>query len=200
MAQSATRHLPVDEAHRLRFKRAAGIKGFLERFLDWHTMAEGPQHRTPKGTSKSLRLTVNDGDLIDSKKRTVEAKDRVETIPTKLSVFTTVEGAGLMAKHDAGKGPRGDSAGTDVGLQWMEAATSAHIGLRRTKTYQILTHPWVDTEEQTKIMFHPDDMSQIAVSAEQSDPLFAGLNGHQEGGEMSLGGRGNRTRHCRVHA
>ena len=58
----------------------------------------------------------------------------------------------------------------------------------------------VDTEEQTKIMFHPDDMSQIAVSAEQSDPLFAGLNGHQEGGEMSLGGRGNRTRHCRVHA
>jgi hypothetical protein len=188
MAQSAKRHLPVDEAHRLRFKRAAEIKGFIERFLDWYTTAEGPQHQPPKGTSKSPRLTVNDGDLIDSTKRTVDARERAETIPNELSVFTTVEGAGLLAEHDAGEGPRGDSAGTDVGLQWMEAATSAHIGLRRSKRYKILTHPRVDTEERTKIMFRPDDMSQIAVSAKQSDPIFAGLKGHQEEGEMSLGG------------
>ena len=141
MAQSAKRHLPVDEAHRLRFTHEAEIKGLIGRFLDWYTTAEGPHHQPPKGTSKSPRLTVNNGDLIDSKKRTVEAKDRVETIPTKLSVFTTVEGAGLLAEHDAGEGPRGDSAGTDVGLQWMDAATSAHIGLRCSKTYEILTHP-----------------------------------------------------------
>jgi hypothetical protein len=70
----------------------------------------------------------------------------------------------------------------------MEAATSAHTGLRRSKAYEILTHPCVDTEEQTKIMFQLDGMSQIAVSAGQSGPNFAGLNGHQEGGEMSLGG------------
>ena len=106
MAQSAKRHLPVDEAHRLRFKREAEIKGLIGRFLDWYTTAEGPHHRPPKGTSKSPRLTVNDGDLINSKKPTVDARERAETIPNELNVFTEVNGAGLLAKHDAGGGPR----------------------------------------------------------------------------------------------
>ena len=97
MAQSAKRHLPVDEAHRLRFKPEAEIKGLIGRFLDWYMTAEGPHHRPPKGTSKSPRLTVNDGDLIDSKQRTVEARERAETIPNELSVFTEVNGAGLLA-------------------------------------------------------------------------------------------------------
>ena len=105
MAQSAKRHLPVDEAHRLRFKREAEIKGLIGRFLDWYTTAEGPHHRPPKGTSKSPRLTVSNGDLIDSKKRTVDARERAETIPNELSVFTAVKGAGLLAEHDAGEGP-----------------------------------------------------------------------------------------------
>jgi hypothetical protein len=97
MAQSARRHLPVDEAHRLRFEREAEIKGLIGRFLDWYTTAEGPHHRPPNGTSKSPRLTVSVGDLIDSKKRAVNARERAKTIPNELSVFTEVNGAGLLA-------------------------------------------------------------------------------------------------------
>ena len=111
MAQSATRHLPVDEAHRLRFKREAEIKGLIGRFLNRYTTAEGPHHRPPNGPSKSPRLTVNVGNLIDLKKRTVDARERAETIPNQLSVFMEVNGARLLAEHHGGGGPRAKRTG-----------------------------------------------------------------------------------------
>ena len=53
----------------------------------------GPHHQPPNGTSKSPRLTVNVGDLIDSRKQTVNARERAENIPNEISVFTKVNGA-----------------------------------------------------------------------------------------------------------
>ena len=92
----------------------------------------------------------------------VNTREKVETTPNELKVFTEVEETRLMTKHDAGVDLHGDPPGSDVVLQGAEAATGAQIRLKRTpKTCETLTQVGVDAEEWTKPMFLPADVSQI---------------------------------------
>ena len=62
-------------------------------------------------------------------------------------------------------------------LQVAEAATSqtsTQTGLDGTvKAYETLTQGFGDTEEWAELMFHPEDVSEIVMSAEESDLYFA---------------------------
>ena len=188
MVQSAKRHLPVEKAQRLGFAREAKIKGLIERFLSWYVTAEGPYLRLARGISKSQRLTTDGSNFMDSKEQMFDARKEVETTPNELEVFTEVRETRLLTEHNAGVGPCGDPAGTDVVLQGAEAATSAQVRLKRTsKTYETLTQVGVDAEERTKITFHPDDVSQLVVSMEGSDLIFAKPDDHRDKSGVLLG-------------
>jgi flagellar hook-basal body complex protein FliE len=106
--------------------------------------------------------------------------DIVEEVKNTLNereVFMEVRETMPLTEHEAGENLVTDPAGFDVVLQVAEAATSltsTQTGLDRTvKAYETLTQGVGDAEEQAELMFHPEDVSEIVMSAEESDLYFA---------------------------
>ena len=194
MAQSAERHLPGEEAHlaaatnivagkrtyqRSGFAREAEIKGFLCRYAT----AGSSYLRQAYGIGKSQRLATDRGNFM---KRIV--KDEVETTPNVLEVFIEARQTMLLAEHEAGKDPYGSSAGTGIVLQGVEAVTSAQIRLKRTsETYKTLTRVVVNAEGRTEPILRPDDISQLVVSTEGPNLIFAIPNNHLDKEKVVLG-------------
>ena len=92
-------------------------------------------------------------------------------------VFIEVRETMPLTEHEAGENLVTDPAGFDVLLQVAEAATSltsTQTGFDRTvKAYETLTQDVGDAEEWAELMFHPEDVSEIVMSAEESDLYFA---------------------------
>ena len=154
-------------AETLRSFQKAEIKGFL---CQGYVIAESPYLQLATGIGKSKRLEIDGGDFMQSKEWMVDTRKEVETTPNELEVFKEVRETRLLAKHEAGKDPYGDPAGTDVALHGMEAATSIQVRLGRTsEIHETLTRVGVGAEEQTGLMFHPDNVSQLIASTEGSN-------------------------------
>ena len=72
------------------------------------------------------------GDFTESKEQIRDTSEEVKTTPNELEVFMEVRETMLLDEHEASENPHGDPAGTGVGLQGVEAATSTQIRLKQT--------------------------------------------------------------------
>lgn len=113
------------------------------------------------------------GDFTESKEQIRDTSEEVKTTPNELEVFMEVRETMLLDEHEASENPHGDPAGTGVGLQGVEAATSTQIRLKHTlEICKTLNKVVVDAAEQTEPTFYPDDVSQLVMSMEGSNLNF----------------------------
>ena len=76
-------------------------------------------------------------------------------------------------------------------LQVAEAVTNTQIGLDETlKTRETLTQEVGDAEEQAKPTIYLDDVSELIMSAEESDLCFAEPDDQLDEHRVILGGTG----------
>ena len=106
-----------------------------------------------------------------------DIEEEVKNTLNERKVFMEVRETMPLTEHEAGENLVTDPAGFDVLLQVAEAATSltsTQTGFDRTvKAYETLTQDVGDAEEWAELMFHPEDVSEIVMSAEESDLYFA---------------------------
>jgi hypothetical protein len=77
-----------------------------------------------------------------------------------------------------------DPDGFDVVLQMAEAATNTQTGLDETGD---VPDGMEDTEERAELMLHPDDVTKIVMSAEESDLCFHKPDDHLGEDRVMLG-------------
>ena len=89
-------------------------------------------------------------------------------------VFMKVRELMHLTEHKAGENMVTDPAWFEIRFQMVEAGTNTQTGLN----IETLTQNVGDTEELAELTLHPDDVSEIFMSAEESDLCFKEPDDH----------------------
>ena len=134
---------------------------------------------------------ADESDFHELEEWVTNTKEEVENTLNESEVFMDVRETMLLTEHEVGKDLSTDPAGIDVMLQVGEVANNTQIGLDETlKTCETLTQVVGDAEEQAEPTFYPDDVSELIMSAEESDLCFAKADDHLDEDSVMLGGTG----------
>ena len=127
---------------------------------------------------------ANESDLYELEEWVANTEEEVENTLNESEVFMEVRETMLLTEHEAGEDLYMDPAGIDVVLLVAEAATNTQIGLER------LTQVVGDKEEQAEPTFYPDDVSELIMSAEESDLCFTEPDDPLDEDRVMLGEKG----------